>query len=73
MRHPRANPHANTKEPWTDELIAELTDMLAAGRSIPEIAAEMGRSQEAVRGKAWKHGLLSPKKRSDQDERLSGE
>lgn len=35
--------------------------MLGEGRSVKEIAIELGRSQEAVSGRAWKIGL---KKRS---------
>jgi predicted transcriptional regulator len=59
----RLTDRANFKSPWTDELLNQLAEMLAAGRTIPEIAKEMGRSQEAVRGKAWKHGLLTERKR----------
>lgn len=32
--------------------------LLASGRSIPEIAPAIKRSQEATRGRAWKIGLL---------------
>jgi DNA-binding NarL/FixJ family response regulator len=54
----------NYKAPWTNEQVAELTVMLAAGRTIREIADAMGRSQEAVRGKAWKLGLLADRKQT---------
>ena len=32
--------------------------MLDDGKTVPEIAKVMGRSQEAVRAKAWVRGLL---------------
>ena len=36
-----------------------LTALLGARKSIPEIAEQMGRSQEAVSGRAWKIGLTN--------------
>jgi hypothetical protein len=46
---------------WTDDQFQKLADMLSDGRPIPEIAKALGRSQEAVRNKAWQRGLLPPK------------
>jgi hypothetical protein len=43
---------------WTTEDYDLVAAELRAGRTIPEIAKAMGRSQEAVRAKAWKAGLL---------------
>ena len=51
----------NFNAPWTDELFAELEGHLKAGRTIPEIAKIMGRSQEAIRNKAWRRRLLPPR------------
>jgi len=64
---PRLRDRPNFKAPWTEEQIATLKRKLAAGETIREIAAEMGRSQEAVRGKAWKVGLLAERKRAGGD------
>jgi len=44
-----------------------MTAQIKAGRTIPEVAKAMGRSQEAVRNKAWKAGLLPTRKRNGVD------
>ncbi len=49
----------NTKAPWASADYALLIEMIQAGKSIQEIAQVMGRSQEAVRNKAQRRGLLS--------------
>lgn len=41
---------------WTPEEVAQLTKSLEAGESISAIAMALGRSQEAVRNKAWQRG-----------------
>ncbi|GAC1576742.1 MAG: hypothetical protein NVS3B5_08440 [Sphingomicrobium sp.] len=37
---------------WTDDQLAELKSMIDAGKTIPEIARTLDRTQEATRGKA---------------------
>ena len=49
---------SNSRSPWTEEDFARLRELLSAGQAIPEVAKAMGRSQEAVRNKAWQRGLL---------------
>ena len=46
---------------WTAEDFQLVADMLDAGNSMREIAIALGRSQEAVRNKAWRRGLLPPR------------
>ena len=53
----------NYRNPWCEGDIAQLASLLRDGRSIPEIAERMGRSQEAVRNRAAKSGLLKPRAR----------
>ena len=48
---------------WTAEDFDLLDKALKEDRSSPEIAKAMGRSQEAVRGKAWQGGLLPSRKK----------
>ena len=60
---PRLFDWPNYARPWTPEEFTKLTALLGAGETIPDIAKEMGRSQEAVRNKAWKIGLLKPRSR----------
>ena len=45
------------RQPWTDDERAELLRLVAAGRFSPEIARELGRTQEAVRRQAALAGL----------------
>jgi predicted transcriptional regulator len=54
---PRLINKPNFKAPWTEEHYATLAEMVIAGRTIPEIAKAMGRSQESVRNKIWQRGL----------------
>ena len=54
---PRLN-RARAASLWSDADLELLKVSLQEGRTIPDIAKMMGRSQEAVRGKAWKGGLL---------------
>jgi len=58
----RLTDRPNFKAPWAADQVAELTGLLAEGKTIPEIAEAMGRSQEAVRGKAWKLSLLADRR-----------
>ena len=55
---------------WTVEDLARVAADFKAGHTIPDIAKAMGRSQEAVRSKLWKAGLLPSRKR---DEVANGE
>ena len=48
---------------WTLEDFDLLDTALKDGRPIAEIAKAMGRSQEAVRCKAWQGGLLPSRKK----------
>ena len=48
---------------WTTEDFELLAASVKEGRPIAEIAKSMGRSQEAVRCKAWQGGLLPPRKK----------
>ena len=61
---PRIPDRPNYAARWTAEDQARVAAELKAGRTIPEIAKAMGRSQEAVRSKAWKAGLLPARKRN---------
>jgi len=47
---------------WTAEDFRLLEIALKEGRTISEIAKTLGRSQEAVRNKAWQKGLLPSRK-----------
>ena len=60
---PRIIDRPNCAEPWTPEDLELVAAGLKAGRTIPELARAMGRSQEAIRAKAWKAGLLPPRKK----------
>ena len=50
---------ANYRAPWSGEDQSLLEGMLAEGKTVAEIAREMERTQEGVRNRAWKSGLLS--------------
>lgn len=43
---------SNHTKPWQADDIQQLADLIVQGRSIPEMANSLGRSQEAVRTKA---------------------
>lgn len=43
---------ANHAKPWHADDIDQMAELIFAGRSIPEMAKILGRSQEAVRTKA---------------------
>ena len=60
---PRMFDRPNYAVRWTDEQFEQLAEMLSKGRPVPEIAKVLGRSQEAVRNKAWQRGLLPAKAR----------
>ncbi len=47
-----AKNRSNHAKPWHADDIEELAALIFAGRSIPEMANLLGRSQEAVRTKA---------------------
>ncbi|WP_324808651.1 hypothetical protein SH584_03700 [Sphingomonas sp. LY29] len=51
---------------WTDEATRELADLFASGRTVPEIAKQLGRTQEAIRSIGLRRGLIKPRpRRSD--------
>ena len=45
-------PRVNHTKPWHADDIEELAALIFEGKSIPQIAVALGRSQEAVRTKA---------------------
>jgi hypothetical protein len=61
---PRLTERQNCAAPWTPEDFELVAAGLKVGRTIPELAKAMGRSQEAIRSKAWKAGLLPSRKRN---------
>ena len=46
-------PLKRNRSPWTDDDIARLRELMEGRRPIGEIAALLGRTQEAVRTKAY--------------------
>ena len=64
---PRITDRPNYAVPWSAKDLAIMTAQIKAGRTIPEVAKAMGRSQEAVRNRAWKAGLLPTRKRNSVD------
>jgi hypothetical protein len=44
-------------QPWTADELDRLCAAFSTGRSVADIARDLGRSQEAVRGKAQRLGL----------------
>ena len=59
----RLSNYRNYASRWTTEDFEQLAASVKEGRPIAEIAKSMGRSQEAVRSKAWQGGLLPPRKK----------
>ena len=55
---------ANYRAPWSGQDQSRLEGLLAEGKTVAEIAREMERTQEGVRNRAWKSGLLG--RRRDQ-------
>jgi transposase-like protein len=51
----------NYRQPWSDEDLAQMVEMLRGGRSIRNIAGSLGRSQDAVRFRAAKKRLSAPR------------
>lgn len=51
---------ANAGKPWTDEEDSALAERFDAGRSIPELAAEHGRTRAAIQARLVKLGKLEP-------------
>ncbi len=52
--------------PWTVAEIAKLRELAEAGRTVAEIAADMRRTDEAIRGKLRSEGIrwqATPRKR----------
>jgi hypothetical protein len=49
----------NAAAPWTSDDYQLLAELLAAGKSMREVAEAMGRSQEACRCKAQLRGLMA--------------
>jgi hypothetical protein len=47
----------NHRVPWTPTADLELSQRVAEGQFVPQIAVEMGRSQEAIRTRAGVLGL----------------
>lgn len=66
---PRITDRPNYAVPWSADDLAIMTAEIKAGRTIAEVAKAMGRSQEAVRNKAWKAGLLPSRKRKFPDKK----
>lgn len=56
---PQGTP-ANAGKPWTDEDDRALVERFDAGRSIPELAAEYGRTRAAIQARLVKLGKLEP-------------
>ena len=52
----------NTQQ-WTAEELDKLCAAFSMGRPVPDIARDLGRSQEAVRGKAQRLGLTQRRTR----------
>jgi hypothetical protein len=50
----------NHRNVWTEAEIARLKTLLVEGRSLLEVAQELGRSEGAVRMRATAAGLLAP-------------
>ena len=61
---PLPNRHPNAAKPWTPEEVETLRSLAAAGTPLRQIASQMGRSQEAVRGRATTHGITLGKHRA---------
>jgi hypothetical protein len=51
---------ANAGKPWTDAEDQALAERFDAGRSLPELAAEHGRSRAAIQARLVKLGKLEP-------------
>ena len=47
-----AKDRSNHLKPWHSDDIEQLAELIFAGRTIPEMANALGRSQEAIRKKA---------------------
>ena len=58
----------NHTKPWLAEDIDQLAELIGAGRSIPEMADQLGRSQEAVRTKANDLNFLPKRARRTRNE-----
>jgi hypothetical protein len=52
----------NNRAYWSPEDLMRMALMLARGDKIPDIAKVLGRSQEAVRNRATKEGLMKRRK-----------
>jgi hypothetical protein len=53
----RPNRHPNAAKPWEPEDIETLRTLANAGTPLREVAAQLGRSQEAIRGRAARLGI----------------
>ena len=53
----------NNRSRWSSDDYSKIAAMLSGGRTIPEIAKAVGRSQEAVINRAAKSGLVKPRSR----------
>ena len=49
--------------PWNADDIDQMAELLALGHSIPEVAAKLGRTQEAVRNRARALDMLPKRER----------
>ena len=47
---------ANSGQPWSDIEIEKLRSLINGGKTIPEIARILDRTQEGVRGRAAREG-----------------
>jgi GcrA cell cycle regulator len=60
-----------TSTPWTDDRVAAVTQLWAAGLSASQIAAQLGVTRNAVIGKLHRLGLLGSRPRSDATRRIT--
>jgi hypothetical protein len=58
----RLSDRPNYRGPWSQDDLDRLAEMIAAGSDVPEIADSMGRTQEAIRNRASKSGLLKKRR-----------
>jgi hypothetical protein len=50
-------------EPWTEDELARLKELLTSGGTMRDAARELGRTEEAARTKALKAGFLQSRLR----------
>jgi hypothetical protein len=60
---PLPNRHPNAAKPWTPEEVEALQSLARARTPLRQIASQLGRSQEAIRGRAAKLDIALGKNR----------